>query len=58
MDEEAKHLLKQNQILIARLAVRSCQYNIAIEGLGTIVASNDPMSIAERTLIAMGDCIP
>jgi len=58
MDEESRHLLKENQKLIAKLAVRSCQYSIAVEGLKTIVESNDPMSIAEKTLEAMADCIP
>ena len=58
MDEETKRLLKDNQILMANLAVRNCQYRIAVEGLNTIVESNDPMKIAEKTLSAMGDCIP
>ena len=58
MDEDHKRLLKENQILMANLAVRNCQYRIAVEGLNTIVESNDPMKIAEKTLSAMGDCIP
>ena len=58
MDEDSKRLLKDNRILVAKLAVRNCQYNIAIEGLNTIVDSNDPMMIAEKTLTAMKDCIP
>ena len=58
MDEETKRLLKDNRILMANLAVRNCQYKIAVEGLNTIVESNDPMNIAEKTLVAMGDCIP
>ena len=58
MDEEYKRLLKDNRILMANLAVRNCQYKIAVEGLNTIVESNDPMNIAEKTLTAMGDCIP
>ena len=58
MDEEGKGLLKENRILMAKLAVRNCQYNIAVEGLNTIVESNDPMKIAEKTVTAMGECIP
>ena len=58
MDEEMKRLLKDNQILIAKLAVRQCQYKISVEGLQTIVKSNDPMNIAEKTLSAMDECIP
>ena len=58
MDEENKTLLKDNRTLMAKLAVRQCQYKIAVEGLTTIVESNDPMKIAEKTLTAMEDCIP
>ena len=58
MEEENKVLLKDNRTLMARLAVRTCQYNIAVEGLNTIVESNDPMNVAEKTLSAMADCIP
>ena len=58
MDEDYKILLKENRTLIAKLAVRQCQYRIAVEGLKTIVESNDPMMIAEKTLNAMEDCIP
>ena len=58
MDEDSKLLVKQNRTLMAKLAVRQCQYKIAVEGLNTIVESNDPMSIAEKTLSAMEDCIP
>ena len=58
MDEETKKLIKDNRIFMAKLAVRSCQYKIAVEGLTTIVESNDPMKIAEKTLTAMDDCIP
>ena len=57
-EEDSKKLSKENQTLKAKLAVRNCQYIIAIEGLKTIVESNDPMMIAERTLEAIGDCIP
>ena len=58
MSEEDRRILKDTQTLIAKLAVRNCQYNIAIEGLRTIVESNDPMKIAEKTIVAMDDCIP
>ena len=58
MDDESKRLLKENRTLMAKLAVRQCQYKIAVEGLNTIVESNDPMMIAEKTLTAMEDCIP
>ena len=57
-DEDSRILTKENQTLRAKLAVRNCQYNIALEGLTTIVESNDPMMIAEKTILAMGDCIP
>ena len=58
MDDESKRLLKETRTLMAKLAVRQCQYKIAVEGLNTIVESNDPMMIAEKTLTAMEDCIP
>ena len=58
MEEENKVLLKDNRTLMAKLAVRQCQYKIAVEGLRTIVESNDPMMIAQKTLTAMDDCIP
>ena len=58
MNEDNSILLKDNQTLTAKLAVRQCQYKIAVEGLKTIVESNDPMMIAEKTLVAMEDCIP
>ena len=58
MDEDSKTLIKQNRTLMAKLAVRQCQYKIAVEGLHTIVESNDPMMIAEKTIAAMEECIP
>ena len=58
MDDESKRLLKDNRTMMAKLAVRQCQYKIAVEGLNTIVEANDPMMIAEKTLTAMEDCIP
>ena len=54
MDEESRQLLKQNQTLIAKLAVRGCQRNIAVEGLKVIMKTNDPLDVAEKTL----KCIP
>ena len=57
MDEESRQLLKENQTLIAKLAVRSCQYRIALEGLKSIVEFGD-INIANKTLEAMGDCVP
>tara|TARA_Y100000310_G_C20018265_1_gene506191 strand:- start:116 stop:289 length:174 start_codon:yes stop_codon:yes gene_type:complete len=56
--EKDKELFKDSQTLMAKLAVRNCQYKLAVEGLNTIVESNDPMNIAEKTLSAMEDCIP
>ena len=53
-----KDLLNEVQILKTRLIVKSCQYDKAKEGLQTIVESNDPMGIAEKTLKAMDDCLP
>ena len=58
MDEDSKTLIKQNRTLMAKLAVRQCQYKISVEGLHTIVESNDPMMIAEKTIAAMEECIP
>ena len=58
MDDEAKILLKDNRTLMAKLAVRQCQYKIAVEGLHTIVESNDTMKIADKTLTDMEDFIP
>ena len=57
-DEISNQLQRINNTLSAKLAVRQCQYKIAVEGLKTIVESNDPMMIAEKTLAAMDDCIP
>ena len=53
-----KELLKEVQILKTKLVVRTCQYDIAKEGLQTIVESNDPMGVAKKTLKAMKDCVP
>tara|TARA_R100001594_G_scaffold10538_1_gene24721 strand:+ start:2245 stop:2424 length:180 start_codon:yes stop_codon:yes gene_type:complete len=57
-NELERELLNEVQILKTKLVVRACQYDIAKEGLQTIVESNDPMGIAETTLKAMEDCVP
>ena len=51
-------LKRQNRTLLARLTVRACQYNLALEGLQNIVDSNDPMGIAQKTIEAMEECVP
>ena len=51
-------LKRQNRTLLARLTVRTCQYNLALEGLQNIVDSNDPMGIAQKTIEAMEECVP
>ena len=53
-----KNLKLINNTLIAKLSVRNCQYEIALEGLNTIKDSNDPMGIAEKTISAIFDCLP
>ena len=60
MDKENKNLDLTRRIftLTSKLAVRECQYEVALEGLQTIKDSNDPMSIAEKTIDAMMDCLP
>jgi len=45
-------------ILKSKLTVRDCQYEVAIEGLKTIIESNDPMGVAQKTLDAIMDCLP
>ena len=50
-------LLSEVQILKTKLVVRGCQYDIAVEGLKTIIESNDPMGVAQKTLNAMKECI-
>lgn len=57
-NELERELLHEVQILKTKLVVRGCQYDIAKEGLQTIVKSNDPMGIAEQTLKAMENCVP
>ena len=56
--QEEKELNMQVRSLLGKLAVRDCQYDIALEGLQTIRDSNDPMGIAEKTINAMLDCLP
>ena len=57
-EEEFDDLKRQNDMLLAKLTVKSCQYRIAIEGLNKIVESNDPVGIADKTLEAMNECMP
>ena len=52
-NELQRELLNEVQILKTKLVVRTCQYDIAKEGLQTIVESNDPMGIAKKTLKVM-----
>tara|TARA_Y100000593_G_scaffold73937_1_gene135917 strand:+ start:403 stop:582 length:180 start_codon:yes stop_codon:yes gene_type:complete len=58
MDEERVNFTRRINTLRAKLSVRDCQYNIALEGLKTIKDSNDPMGIANKTITAMLDCLP
>ena len=51
-------LKRRNDMLEAKLTVRSCQYKIAVEGFRLIVESNDPIGIAGKTLEAMDECVP
>ena len=46
-----------NNMLSAKLAVRNCQYKIALEGLKAIVEYGD-LTVAEKTIEAMLDCLP
>ena len=57
-ENKKEFLLFENNVLASQLAVRNSQYKIALEGLNTIMESNDPMGIAEKTLQAMEKCIP
>ena len=50
-------LKRINNTLSAKLAVRNCQYKIAIEGLKAIKEFGD-VSVATKTLEAMLDCLP
>ena len=58
MDKGLKELVSEIQVLRTKLAVRNCQYKIAVEGLTTLVESTDPMGIAQKTLDAMQECLP
>ena len=58
MDKGIKELVSEIQVLRTKLAVRNCQYKIAIEGFTTLVESTDPMGIAQATLEAMQECLP
>ena len=57
-NELQRELLNEVQILKTKLVVRTCQYDIAKEGLQTIVESKDTMGIAKKTLKVMKDCVP
>ena len=46
-----------NNMLSAKLAVRNCQYKIALEGIKAIVEYGD-LTVAEKTIEAMLDCLP
>jgi hypothetical protein len=58
VDKDIKELISEIQVLRTKLTVRNCQYKIAVEGLGHIVESNDPVGIAGKTLEAMEECLP
>ena len=58
MDKGIKELVSEIRVLRTKLAVRNCQYKIAIEGFTTLIESTDPMGIANTTLEAMQDCLP
>ena len=58
MDKGIKELVSEIQVLRTKLAVRNCQYEIAVEGFTTLVESTDPMGIAQKTLDAMEECLP
>ena len=51
------HFKRINNILSAKLAVRNCQYKIAVEGLRAIEEFGD-VSVAVKTIEAMLDCMP
>ena len=58
MSKELEGQLKRvNNTLFAKLAVRNCQYKIAIEGLIAIEEFGD-ISVARKTVDAMLDCVP
>ena len=58
MDKGIKELVSEVQVLRTKLAVRNCQYEIAVDGITTLVESTDPMGIAQTTLDAMQECLP
>ena len=58
MDKGLKELVSEVQVLRTKLAVRNCQYKIAVEGFTTLIDSTDPMGIARKTLDAMQECLP
>ena len=50
-------LKRVNNTLYAKLAVRNCQYKIAVEGLRAIEEFGD-INVAVKTMEAMMDCVP
>ena len=50
-------LRRINNTLYAKLAVRNCQYKIALEGLRALKEFGD-ISVAVKTIEAMLDCVP
>ena len=54
LEEQLKRI---NNTLSAKLAVRNCQYRIALEGLRAIEEFGD-INVATKTLEAMLDSIP
>ena len=58
MDKGLEELISEIQVLRTKLAVRNCQYKIAVQGFTTLIDSTDPMGIARTTLEAMQECLP
>ena len=59
-DQDLKRRMEMHNksIIMGKLAVRNCQYEIAVEGFTTLVEATDPMGIAQTTLDAMQECLP
>ena len=58
MNNELEDQLKRiNNTLSAKLAVRNCQYKLALEGLKAIEEFGD-ISVATKTIEVMLDCVP
>ena len=56
-DGMIRELSRNNNTLSAKLAVRNCQYKIALEGLKVINEFGN-ISVAIKTIEAMLDCVP